>query len=384
MQSDLVILTPGSYPYPSSRSSSVELALMAWTPYLQGTLTYRILGRPPGGSRESRRAHSSTLYPVMASPGLPYVERSIAIMEELNPSIIQVENRPVYIPLLRRAFPSKRLLLNLHSVTFLSRGAISRNRLIQAFQQADAILVNSLALKGVIRRILPGIEEKVMVVPLGVDERRFHPVTEEEKRRLKIKYLGRADRPVLLYVGRLIPQKGIHLLLEAAGTLHRKGYPFLLLIAGGSKYGSNRETPYVKKLKKMAESLRHSVRFLPYIDHEKIHPLYAAADLFLAPSIGFEAFGLVLLEAMASGIPVIASANGGMKEILRHGENGLLFPTGDAGELGKGVERLLLKSDERKRMGEMGRREVEARFTWREVAGRMEEVYQRFLPDAEQ
>ena len=97
----------------------------------------------------------------------------------------------------------------------------------------------------------------------------------------------------------------------------------LLIIAGSAFYGSERRTSYVDKLYTLAKDFPEHVRFMSFIPHEEIHIWFKAAEIVLVPSIGHEAFGLVNVEAMACGVPVIATNIGGMPEVIEHGKNGV-------------------------------------------------------------
>ncbi|CCQ92380.1 Group 1 glycosyl transferase [[Clostridium] ultunense Esp] len=378
----LLILTPGSYPIPSPRASSVELALFSWASLLHPTIPLTIVGKEPADEAiMNGKGVGPSFHYIRCGDKREYLMKSIEVIRREKPKIIQVENRPHFLPALKKNFPEIPLLLSLHSFTFLRSDSISPSLRSQSLKLADAILVNSHALKRLLVRQHAEIGEKIEVIPLGVDADRFHPLPENERQRRRRKFLHGSEwnRPILLYVGRLIPQKGVHLLLQAVKRLQMEKLAFLLLIAGGNKYGINRETPYVSHLKREAVSLKDSVRFLPYIPHDEIHQLYPAADLFLMPSIGFEAFGLVNLEAMSSCLPVVASRNGGIREIIRHEKEGLLVPIGEPEPIVQAVKTLLLNPPLAKEMGNRGRKRVKAHFTWHHVAHRMRRVYGRFL-----
>jgi glycosyltransferase involved in cell wall biosynthesis len=125
--------------------------------------------------------------------------------------------------------------------------------------------------------------------------------------------------------------------------------------------------------------LADRVRFVGVVD--EVAPLLAAADLLLLPS-ETESFGLVALEAMASGVPVVASRVGGLPEVVEHGVTGYLAPVGDVEAMAELSLRILSDCAERKRFGEAGRERAVRLFDWHDVVPRYEEIYRRVAGDA--
>ena len=170
---------------------------------------------------------------------------------------------------------------------------------------------------------------------------------------------GEADPEpgTILFVGRLDPEKGVDVLLQAVeGVL--KAHPGAKLLIAGT--GKLEET-----LKQQARGIAHAVHFLGYVADPG--PLYHTAEVVVVPSL-YEPFGLVALEGMVGGRPVVASATGGLAEIVTSEQDGLLVPAGDAHELEEAICRLLADEAGRKSLGEAARRTCAERFTWEAVA----------------
>lgn len=161
----------------------------------------------------------------------------------------------------------------------------------------------------------------VSVVPNGVDLERFRPIPEARKAIRDWLDLGNA--PTLISVGRIVGWKGFQLVIEA--LLQLPEYKYILIGEG----------EYLEKLVNLAENIGVSnrVRFLGAIEHRKLPQYLSAGDIFLQPSIGHEAFGITIIEAMACDIPVVASRNGGIVDIVDEKTNGLLFEVGNIGEM---------------------------------------------------
>ena len=164
----------------------------------------------------------------------------------------------------------------------------------------------------------------------------------------------------LLYIGRLLPDKGIHTAIEALGDLvHRRGFNQLKLNVIGTG-----EPEYEGHLRQLAgeEKVQPLVTFLGAQPKEAMPDFYGQADLFLFTSVWPEPFGRVIVEAMASGVPVVGTATGGAAEILVENENALLFPPGDAIGLAERIARLVESPDLRRRLAKGGRQTALDKF----------------------
>lgn len=181
---------------------------------------------------------------------------------------------------------------------------------------------------------------------------------------------------MILFVGRLRRIKGVEKILQAMPFIIQAVPDILLIIAGSAFYGSNRKTNYVEHLYRLAKEFPDHVRFLAFIPHEQIHVWFKAAEIVLVPSIGQEAFGLVNVEAMACGVPVIASNIGGMPEVIEHGKTGYLVNTKNLDtELAKYVIQLLNNPKKIKQMGLNCVNSVSENFTWEKSASRLLGLY---------
>ena len=203
-----------------------------------------------------------------------------------------------------------------------------------------------------------------VVIPNAVDVHRFTPEIDgvAVRQRLKIP-LG---RPVVLLVGRIVPHKGVEHFIEAARYL-----PGTQLLVAGE--GSSLEA-----MERLAEQLGVSdrVRFLGRVSQENLPKVYAASDVFVLPSVSrLEAFGIVALEAMATGKPVVVADIPGVREVIEDGREGLLAEPVNPQDLAQKIRRLLEDPALREEMGRRGREKVLADFTSEKVADRVLQVY---------
>ena len=203
----------------------------------------------------------------------------------------------------------------------------------------------------------------------GVDARRFSPLLRGPEVRER---LGFGSRFTFLYVGRFAPEKNVELVLEAyrrASAMVPQGVMRLVLAGTG---------PREAALRRMA---REGVTFLGHLDRERELPeLYANADAFVFASTT-ETLGLVVLEAMASGIPVVAAPAGGVRDHLRHGVNGLAFPAGDAEALSAAMRTLADDPGYALGLG-VGARITAEELTWDAELDRLDAGYRAILAGA--
>ena len=248
-----------------------------------------------------------------------------------------------------------------------SRGqrALKRNELLRA----DAVTAVTGAIVDSLVRDY-GIERSlVRVVPNGADLP--DPSAEEPAAgRWRSKYLVTALKPLWVIIGRLEEQKGHDVLFDALAKLVRQGMDFTLVVAGeGSRRGWLEQQA-------VSRGLAPRVQFVGQIDD--VGGLIAAADGVLIPS-RWEGLPLVLLEAMARGRPIVASATGGVADALEDGVSGTLVPPGDPEALADAIEKLHKHADRAWRMGRVAAQRVRERYTWPAVVDEFEAVYDEVL-----
>ena len=223
-----------------------------------------------------------------------------------------------------------------------------------------------------------GVEaEKIHVIPGGVDTEIFHPQDRAWARReLGLDH----DSPVLLFVGRLQPLKGIDTLLRAAQEvrLHHDNV-HVLVIGGGVDAWDDREAQELRRLQALSETLGLTphVRFINAQPQHVLARYYAAADVFVMPS-HYESFGMVVLEAMACGTPVVASQVGGLTSTVVSGRTGFLVPQGDGQAFAQAILRLLASASLRETYARASLTRAQT-FTWPHIVDRTTKLYRHLL-----
>jgi D-inositol-3-phosphate glycosyltransferase len=235
----------------------------------------------------------------------------------------------------------------------------------EAARGADRVICASEGERAMLRELYGVADCRITTVPCGVDTERFRPAQRARARRR----IGLdTNSPVILFVGRIEPLKGIDVLIRAAAQLES---PFHLLIVGGDAKDGARKAELAALAGELG--ILGRVSFRDAVPHGDLPLYYGAADICAVPSY-YESFGLVAIEAMACGLPVVASRVGGLKETVEDGRTGYLVPWRCAEPFAERLDLLLSNEPLRRSLGREARRAA-ARYRWPEVAARVEGVY---------
>ena len=236
----------------------------------------------------------------------------------------------------------------------------------RAMRDADKIIVSTREEGEDVVRLYGAPDDKVEIVPAGVDLGAFAPVDKAAARR----ELGIRERGVLLYVGRLEPLKGIEILLRAV-ALMECGSDIRLLVVGGDSAGDSE----MERLKALAAELgiAESSTFTGSVPQSALPTYYSAADAFVLPSHA-ESFGLAALEAMACGVPPVVSRVGGLKTFIDSGVSGYLVPWRCPEAFAQRLDVLLASPDLRESMGRAARAKA-LEMGWDKAAERTLALY---------
>ncbi|MDQ0090785.1 spore coat protein SA [Paenibacillus anaericanus] len=375
----VAVITPGSFVIPSGRSSSVERVIEKIVPLAAEQLQIRIYGLADGHLPAYGLLGNVPCYRLTG--GRRYVDSILRHLRKWLPDTVDVHNRPQLAYQLKARLPLARVFLTLHSTTFISSSSQPGSRTLPMLESVDGLIVNSKYLKDEIMRRFPSLSTPISVNPLGVSLEDFVPrwsLSGELLREARLADFGWNNRKIVLFIGRLLPSKGVHHLLEVFPTVLEKEKDAMLVIVGSAFYGVNRESDYVRKLKVLAEPYKDRVVFLPYVPYPRVADWYNLADILVVPSGGEEAFGLVNVEAMASAVPVVATGVGGIPEIVMDGVTGvLLSPEKLDPGLGDSILRLLESEEERRSMGRAGRELARIRFRWQHTSDRWVSIMKR-------
>jgi len=272
-----------------------------------------------------------------------------------------------------QSFSSVPVVLTVHGGDiFAFQGLVGRLLKRLALRRVEACTANSAFTRDQLLLLCPSA--KVRIVPMGVDVTEFEPKQRNSLLRRKLD----VDAEMILFVGRLVEKKGVHNLLSAMQRVLRTSPKATLVLVGD---GTQRQ-----ELERMAERLEiaGSVRFLGKLPHEQLPEFYAAADLFVGPSVvdrsgDTEGLGVVFIEAASAGLAMVGTSVGGISDILIHNVTGIAVEPDRPEALAAAIERLLRDEPLRRRLGEAARHHALSQFSWSQVAERFSNIFREVL-----
>ncbi len=279
---------------------------------------------------------------------LRWIMRGIAAELRLG-DVLYIHNRPEYILALAPAgLRPFKVVLHMHNDHLVNLSEREKSQL-----DPDLAVFNSgfLAAQGM---SLVGGLRRTAVLHNGADENCFYPATQVADNR----------SPVILFVGRLIPEKGVHVLVAAMRLLQASGVSAVARIIGSVNFGSDRSSGYVDALRASAPE---SVQFKHYLAGNALADEFRRASILCCPSTWDEPFGMVNVEAMASGLPVVATRGGGIPEIFSEG-GAMLVAKDSPTELADALQQLVLDPALRRRLAREGLASYRKRFRWSVIA----------------
>ena len=264
---------------------------------------------------------------------------------------------------------NKKLVVTVHgSDLFPLNNSFFKSIQKNVLDNCDICTVNSEATKNELLKRFPEFKSKVIVIPMGVDTRLFF------KKNVKSRFTEYKNKKIILFVGRLNEQKGVEYLIKAMKYVNSKISNSRLLIIG--------EGRYKKELQKTADSLNiGNIEFLGSINQIGLSDYYNTADVFVLPSvtsrIGTEGQGLVLLEAMSCGTPVIGTNTGGIPAIVKNNQTGLLVNERNENELANAIMKILSDKKLSQKLSNNGIKFVKNNYSWEIVAKKFDEIYRK-------
>lgn len=327
-----------------------------------------------------------------------YGKAVAAALAREAPDVVHIQICAQFIPVIRRAVPRASIVFHTHDelLTRLNRSTIERR-----LADADAVVTCSDYVTQRWREHFASMAPDIHTIGNGVDLERFQPSASDE---------SSAVEPSMLYVGRVSPEKGVHILAQAFERILARVPQARLAVIGSAgllpfnqislleddshvaalrpfygkgfldrvrKQAIKASTSYVDAIRaSVRPSTLDRIRFHGALEYMDLPALYRSAHLLAAPSLCAEPFGLPLAEAMASGLPVVASRAGGMAGIVEDGRTGRLVERGDVEALADASVALLTNEPLRAGMRRASRKSAEARFGWETAAGRLENIYE--------
>lgn len=345
--------------------------------------SWNLLDFPPLTSRK-RPLHASVFQCI------DYALQAANYLRHGGYDVVHIQNIPHFAPVIRAFNPAVKIALHMHC-EWLSQ--LDRNLMEKHLRSVDLVLGCSDHVTSKVRERFPHLVDRCRTVYNGVDVDVFAPDDRDQSKR------GHTQR--ILFVGRITPEKGIHVLLDAFASVRRKFPQARLKLIGSftttpkdfivtltengdvANLAAFYEGDYRNQLKaRIPADAADSVTFVDELPHAALAGEYANADVLVNPSFS-ESFGMSLIEAMACELPVVASRVGGMSEIVEDGVTGFLVDPGEADPLAAAIVRVLADRKSSKAMGKAGRLRATARFSWDRITTQLASLYDQLLNSAE-
>lgn len=318
----------------------------------------------------------------------PFYVRSVAsALARSGIDIVHLHNNAAFLEPLARALPGADLVLHQHDHALADFAPeLTRRRL----GLARLLLTCSDHVRARVLDRFPELEARAATLHNGVDARFFAVAPDPAASR------------TILYVGRLAPEKGVHLLLEAFDRIADRHPEARLELVGAADFSPKafvdpfdrdpaiaplapwfaRPAAWRRHLQELAGRRPGRILFHGLLLNRDLPPVMAKAAIFAFPTIWQEPFGMPPVEAMAAGLPVVAGRSGALDETVLDGQSGLLVERGSVEALAVALDALLADPERRRALGAAGRRRALERFRWEPIADRLLELYRRHCPRA--
>ncbi|MCM3409929.1 glycosyltransferase family 4 protein [Metabacillus litoralis] len=270
---------------------------------------------------------------------------------------------------------AQEILVENQSIKGKIKNLIAKSIETKVYKNANSFIVLSNFFKEVLIKDYTINQDKISIIPGAADINKFKPAnnTHQLKSDLNIPF----DRPIILTVRRLVRRMGLTNLVEAMAEVI-KVHPNILLLIGGKGPLNNELKDLIKRYK-----LENNVRLLGYIQDDLLPKYHQISDLFVVPTQELEGFGLITIEAMASGLPVIATPVGGSKEILEKFDSKYLFESKNTKDLAKGIIEFF-NNDTLLKDKSYYRNYILDNYTWEKVALQVSEQFLKVLRNKEE
>jgi spore coat protein SA len=293
--------------------------------------------------------------------------------------LIHVFNRPQWVNLIAQKLPNAGISLSLHN-EMMHPSKISKEEGEKCIRKVKFITTVSRFVSAGVKKLYPEAANKLVTVYSGVDIDKYKPVWSAEATKignqLKAKY-GLTGKKVILFIGRLSPKKGAHILIKAVGQVLATHPDTALVLVGSKWYGENQEDSYVRQVRQMADDLDTKVVMTGFLPPSEVISHYYLGDIFICASQWREPLARVHYEAMAAGIPIITTDRGGNAEVVRGQGNGIVLSEYNQPQaFADAITYLLDQPDIALEMGHTGRTLAENKYSWKRVAMELSDLFE--------
>ncbi len=374
----VLIVSTEKHPVPPVKGGAIQTYISGIVPSLKSNHSITIIGRDDETLPDKELKDGIQYIRVPGGLLETYQEGVVNFLETNSFDLIHIFNRPRLVLPIREKAPRSRMILSMHNDMF-KREKIDPEEARQAIGELDKIITISNYIGDEIVRLFPEAEPKIQTIYSGVDLDQFVPHYSEKGRRIRASMRQQYElesKKVLLFAGRLSPNKGADVLLNAMGELAKEHPDIALVLVGGKGFSDNRMTDYIGYIKAMADRLPIPVITTGFVSPDQIQDWFATADLFVCPSQWEEPLARVHYEAMAAGLPIVTTSRGGNPEIIEVGKNGYIVENPeDPHEFVTHISKLLSNPSLCRTMGQNGRSIAEKNHKWERVNHDISQVW---------
>ncbi|MFC4022444.1 glycosyltransferase family 4 protein [Oceanobacillus longus] len=376
----ILIICTEKLPVPAIRGGAIQTYIDGALPALKKKHQITVLGRSDE-SLPNDEVQDDIRY-IRVDGGLLEIYRENVIQffnaSQEDYDLIHIFNRPRLVNSVRTLAPKSRIVLSMHNDMFKPE-KIDATEGAFAVKNVDKIITISNYIGKTIKDLFPDAAPKLQTIYSGVDLDRFVPSYSQEAKIIRTKMReahNLSSKKVILFAGRLSPNKGIDVLIRAIPELAQKHEDIALVIMGSKWFSNNSVTDYIAYVRALAERLPIPVIQTGFVSPDKIHEWFVASDIFVCTSQWQEPLARVHYEAMAAALPIITTDRGGNKEVIEPYKNGILVENPkDPGEFVEHLSYLLSNPEKGEEMGKYGRTLAEKHYTWERVVNDISSVW---------
>ncbi|WP_233522508.1 glycosyltransferase family 4 protein [Peribacillus glennii] len=367
----ILMICTEKLPVPAVLGGAIQTYIAGALPYLGKQHDITVLGITESSLPDQETVDGIRFVRVPGKIFEVYREGVAVYVKSNQFDLIHIFNRPRLVLAVREAAPHSKITLSMHNDMFNTE-KIDPVEANAALEEVAGIVTVSDYIGNVIRGLYPQASSKIRTIYSGVDHTRFlpgsHPKMQSTRSQLR-KTHGLENKTVILFAGRLSPNKGVDKLVRALPELSKKFKDLALVIVGSKWFSQDDTTDFIAYVRALSKKLTVPVVATGFVSPDEIQNWFAAADLFVCTSIWQEPLARVHYEAMAAGLPIVTTARGGNPEVILPGENGLVVENPeDPAAFAEKISTILSNKSLMKKMGEKGRSLAISEYNWERVA----------------
>ena len=378
---EIALICTEKLPVPAVAGGAIQIYIDGILPYLSKHHNITVFSTSyPGFPSDEMK---NNIHYIRISPiNTRYYINTIKSRLDNSFDLVHIFNRPLWLLSISESFPNLNLSLSLHNDMFYP-DKMTKSEVCDCINKLKFITTVSKYIANEAEKACPQAKGKINVVYSGVDADIYKPPNCDEdrlkKNKLKKDY-GFHENKIVLFVGRLNPDKGIHVLISAMEQIMNQRSDTALIIVGSKWFGENKVDTYTKLIESLSRKLKGQVDFTGFLAPSEISAYYNMADIFVCPSQWNEPLARVLYEAMAAGLPIVTTNRGGNAEVISNFHNGIVIDDFNNHQcLAQAISLLLNNPYEAVEMGKTGRSLAISIYNWERVSDDIQRLISRYL-----